>query len=259
MITRLIYPLWLREKISYRINKFFPNASNKDVPLEFGGNIKMDLVSTDFGHNSIIFNGFYELDLSLKMIKLGKKGGLMVDVGANYGYFSCLWADQNANNKVIAFEASPKNIGPLTNNVNKNNLGNRIQIVPKAAGREKGTLQFTLGGNAEQTGWGGLTLNEEPANVVVEVEKLDNYLENINIQQVEVLKIDTEGADTWVLYGAERMLQEKKINHIFFEHNLPRMQALNISPDEAPEFLKKLGYKVQEIAPNEFYATHLQP
>jgi len=254
MITKLIYPLELREKISYRLYKLFPGASNKDVSLAFGKNIKMDLVSTDYGHKTIIFNGFYELDLTLKLVQLGKKGGLMVDVGANYGYFSCLWAAQNPGNKVIAFEASPKNVGPLINNVNKNNLEDRIQVIPMAAGQAKGTLQFTLGGNSDQTGWGGLTLNDEPANVTVDVDTLDDYLSNANVQQLEVLKIDTEGADTWVLYGAEKLLKAKRISHIFFEQNLPRMKDLNISPDEASTFLKKYGYQVREIAPNEFYA-----
>ena len=50
------------------------------------------------------------------------------------------------------------------------------------------------------------------------------------------------------------MLREKSIRHIFFEQNVPRMEALNISPDEAPAFLKKLGYQVRQIVPNEFYA-----
>src|SRR5687768_3620794 len=112
MLTKMIYPLSLRQKISWRIQKLFPDVSGNNIPLEFGKNIKLDLSKNDVGHKSIIFNGFYELELSRTMVELARKGGLLVDVGANYGYFSCLWVSQRPDNKAIAFEASPENIQP---------------------------------------------------------------------------------------------------------------------------------------------------
>ncbi len=254
MFTRMIYPLSLRERVSWRARKIFPKAKDRDVSLEFDKNLKMDLSNTDVGHQSIIFNGFYELDLTKKMVALAKKGGVLFDVGANYGYYSCLWAAKNKENRIYAFEASPVNQGPLKNNITKNGLSKAITLVPNAAGKEEGKLKFSLGNESNQTGWGGLSISEDTDCVEVRVITLDNFAEANGVGKVNVLKIDTEGADTWVLYGAENLLKKKKIDHIFFEHNAPRMKMLGIKGDEAQQFLEKLDYTVERISPNDFYA-----
>lgn len=254
MFTRIIYPLALREKISWKVKKLYSNIQDKNISLEFNKKLKLDLSKTDVGHQSIILNGFYELELTKSIIKLGTKGGLLIDVGANYGYFSCLWASQNPKNKVLAFEASPVNVQPLNNNVIKNMLSEAISIIPIAVGKEKGKLKFDLGNESQQTGWGGFSINNNSSLMEVEVDTLDNYTSKNNIDKVDVLKIDTEGADTWVLYGAERLLKEKKIAHIFFEHNFTRMKLLNITESEAKVFLEKFDYVVEQYSTTDFYA-----
>jgi len=57
-----------------------------------------------------------------------------------------------------------------------------------------------------------------------------------------------------VLYGAGNLLKEKRISHIYFEHNVQRMTNLNIKQNEAEEFLKDLGYVVKKRSNTEFYA-----
>ncbi len=254
MFTRIIYPLSLREKISWRIKKLFPAVKDKNISLEFDKNLKLDLSRDDVGHQSIIFNGYYELELTKIMLKLGSKGGVLLDVGANYGYFSCLWASKNSRNKVFAFEASPVNIQPLINNVKKNGLTEIITIIPKAVGKEPGKLTFDLGNETQQTGWGGLSINSSDNSVEVEVDTLDNYADLYKISTVDVLKVDTEGADTWVLYGAEKLIRQKRIRHIFFEHNFSRMKLLGIRENEAKDFLEKFDYIVEQHSPTDFYA-----
>src|SRR5690606_39008138 len=119
--------------ISYKLLEYFPlSLSTKDVELEFDKNIRLDLSLEDVGHKSIMYNGFYELELTREMVKLADKGGLLLDVGANYGYFSCLWANRKIANKAICFEASPDNIKPLWNNIDKNNLESKIRLEDKA-------------------------------------------------------------------------------------------------------------------------------
>src|SRR5438093_2419558 len=94
----------------------------------------------------------------------------------------------------------------------------------------------------EQIGWGGLVMQPTENTVTVEVERLDNILPPDT--NVAALKVDTEGADTWVLFGAEKALAEQRIKNVFFEQNQSRMNQLGINRDEAKAFLSKLGYKV---------------
>jgi FkbM family methyltransferase len=257
MITRYVYPFRIRERISNLFDKYlYKNRRLNDlnVSLTFNKSIKLDLKSSDVGHREIIFNGFCELELSKKLTQLAKSGGVLVDVGANYGYFSCLWAAAKTDNSVIAFEANPENIRPLTSNVERNNFRSNILIRPTALGREIGQLKFYLGSETGQTGWGGLMPNGVRGTIEVPVDTLDNFAAFNKLEKIDVLKIDTEGADTWIIYGAARMLKGKRIRHIFFESNVMRMQQLDIRPGEAEKFLMECGYTVNMIAENEYHA-----
>lgn len=257
MITRYTYPLSLRERVSHLCYKYnmIRELNERNVTLEFNKTIKLDLKRGDIGHRSIILNGFYELKLSKRINSLSKKGGLLMDVGANYGYFSCLWAAKQNSNYVIGFEANPANIDPLMENIRKNNLIKQVTINALALGIEKGRMMFYTGGETDQTGWGGLMPYEGKNSIQVEVETLDNIALQQNIDRIDVLKIDTEGADTWILKGASNLLRKKQIKHIFYESNLPRMSQLNIRQDEAQDFLVDCGYQVNRFDENEYYAS----
>ena len=114
-------PLWLRTKFYYRFFRAKKRRPEffRDAPLEFAPGFRMDLHEGDEGHGQMAFTGFYELELSRRLFQLAEAGGLLVDVGANYGYFSLIWAARNPRNRVIAYEASPRNQPALVSNVSK--------------------------------------------------------------------------------------------------------------------------------------------
>ena len=213
-----------------------------EAELAFAPGIRMKLLPTDEGHGCIATGGFYELPLTRTIARLGKQGGLMVDVGANYGYFTLLWAAQKSGNRVIAFEASPRNQLALGHNVEKNGLSGVIALRSEAVGRQAGELKFHLGPE-DQTGWGGLVQGgAEGAEVVVPVVKLDEELKEVPF--IDVLKVDTEGADAWVLEGAADLLRQKRIGHVFAEENPARMAKLGIEPGRTANLLRESGYVV---------------
>lgn len=257
MITRYIYPYWLREKISFRLYHFGGTAlPATGVRLAFAPAMHMRLSPADVGHKSIIFNGFYELALTRKLVTLAREGGLLVDVGANYGYFTLLWLAQQAGNTAVAFEASPANFLPLKENLWRNHVDGRVRLESLALSDRAGTVAFALQNEDGQTGWGGITLDvSAPTTVQVQALSLDVYWDRHFPQtNIEVLKIDVEGADTLVLQGASKLLAAQRIRHIFFEINRPRMQLLGIDEHAAESLLTRCGYTVESIAPNERYA-----
>lgn len=197
-----------------------------------------DLIPGDIISGNIAFNGFYELELSREIAKQARKGNLFVDVGANMGYFSLLWAGLNPRGRVIAFEAAPRNIKMATHNIVRNGLADRVKLVPKAAGHKTGTVHFNTG-PMDQTGWGGISHDTSTDTVEVPLVRLDEELPD---SMIDVLKIDVEGADTWVLYGCEQLLKKTKIRRIFFEQNDARMAELGIGENDARDFLASVGY-----------------
>ena len=257
MISRYIYPYWLREKITYRLSKYLDKQSwtDQETALAFAPGMVMRLQPGDIGHASIRVNGFYELSLSRYITKLAKPGGMMVDAGANYGYFSLLWLAQNNKNQCVAFEAAPDNLPPLTANIARNNLSGRITLVANALSNQDGVVPFTLENASGQTGWGGIARPGDSQTINVPAVTLDHYWsENFRELNIDVLKIDVEGADTLVLLGARQLLAEHRIRHIFFEVNRPRMERLQIPEHQARELLAACGYRMEQIAPHEMHA-----
>jgi len=78
----------------------FDNAN-----LEFAPSISLKLMPTDVSHQQIAFLGYVELKVTSRISKLAKSGGLMIDVGANYGYYSCIWVAARTSNLVLAYLA----------------------------------------------------------------------------------------------------------------------------------------------------------
>lgn len=259
MFLKKVQPLWLRQKLYYW---FFSKRAYKyshlfdSTALEFAPNTNLKLESKDVGHQVIAFCGFYELELTCRIVALAKQGGLFVDVGANYGYFSCMWAASNPENRVMAFEASPRNVSPLRENIAKNHLEAQVDVYDIALGKEVGNLPFSFMSD-EQTGWGGLSLKNEMNTINVPVVTLDQFWAETLYQTIDVLKIDTEGADTWVLEGASQLIKDKRIKHIFFEENMVRMSSLNILSETAQNLLISSGYQLKQIDQGEWYATFL--
>ena len=225
---------WFRKKDKYKY--LYKNSG-----LYLNPAIKMDLLPGDVVSDSIALTGMYEHEKAKRLVQIARDGKTLVDVGANLGFFSLLWASVDQKNKVVAFEASPRNIHFLRKNIATNSLGNQISLFPKAVGLERGVLEFDIG-NEEQTGWGGFTNSRNDRTISVEVVSLDEMLQTYPI--VHLLKIDIEGADFWALKGCEKLLQEKRILEIWFEENKPRAKALGIKENACQNFLVNLGYKV---------------
>lgn len=209
--------------------------------LKFAPGVRMrNLVSTDSMHVHIAFTGTYESSLSRRVCQLSKSaGGVMVDVGANAGYFSLLWAASNPESTCIAFEPVPRNAELFKKNICENGLQRRIELKQVALGRESGESEFDpISDN--MTGWGGLVLDKNSRSFKVKVERLDDIIPDHMI--INLLKVDTEGADTWVLQGSQKLLQARRIREIRYEQNKFRLQQLGIAENEAADFLHAWGY-----------------
>src|ERR1700733_5515721 len=214
-----------------------------DATLGLAPRMRMELLAGDLISDSIAFTGIYELSLSRTVADRASHGGMFVDVGANLGYFTLLWMAGGSSNRCVAIEASPRNAQLLRQNVKKNGCDDRVKVIAAAAGDARGQRKFDPGPK-EQTGWGGLAGDAASDNAIeVGVQRLDEIFDLS--ERIALLKIDVEGADTLVLMGCEKLLQEKRIKEIWYEQNRPRMRALNIKESLAEEFLRSVDYTVR--------------
>src|SRR5262249_51869964 len=80
--------------------------------------------------------------------------------------------------------------------------------------------------------------------VDVKVCRLDTELAARNVTQVDVLKIDAEGHDFFVMLGAGSYIAAQRISLLQFEYNSPWIDA-GATLTRAFDFLESNGYKVR--------------
>ena len=147
-------------------------------------------------------------------------------------------------NSIIYAGATPVfvDICPDDFNINPDLIEQAITPCTKALSFESGLLNFSLGSNDLQSGWGHVSSSSDNT---VESIKLDDLFLDERI--IDIFKIDVEGFEYEVLKGSEKLLQNKRIKNIFFEINEGLLRTKNISGQFVIDYLKNFGYQVDFI------------
>lgn len=151
----------------------------------------------------------YEPQLTKLLKQVLKPGMRVVDGGANVGYFTLLCAKLvGEEGRVYAFEPEPRNFGLLQRSVERNRAGN-VVLTQRALSNRRGTEKLYL----DRSNFGEPSLRQsnvtEPAGAIdVETLSLDEFLASQTDPRVDLIKLDTQGAEGLVLAGATRLLDE---------------------------------------------------
>jgi FkbM family methyltransferase len=171
------------------------------------------------------------------------KDGVVVDAGANIGYFTLRLARAvGSGGQVHAFEADPRVAPRLRDHVER--AGFDWVIVNEVALHESsgGELTFRL---TDQWGWGGVedVVWEASGTATVPSVALDDYLEERAVapESLSFLKIDVEGAEMPVLTGMARTL-ERATAPVLVEVIPWRLENQGRSVEGLVEFMSAHGY-----------------
>jgi len=140
------------------------------------------------------------------------KGGNLVDIGANCGYITTLFAGVVAKGfKVYSFEPEIDNFRLLKLSVGK--LSNPEQIVPfqfaVGAASENGTLFVNKRHVGDHRLVNSLDTSASTDTSPIRIEPLDKILDEENaLQNISFVKIDVQGSEHLVLSGMERVIRE---------------------------------------------------
>jgi|GEM_PF-5430288 len=203
-LAQILYYRFLRARAP-RWRRLYKGA----VP-RFAPSCRMDLVPGDELSGAVAMTGVYELEVSRFVINQARRGGLLVDVGANLGYHSLLWAAAGDGCRALAVEASPDVFGLLQSNIAAN-PSLKIEAFHFAASDQSGTLRFAPSDN-EQKGCGHVSAD---GPLEIPRRRIDEILADCG--PVGLLKVDAEGHDLQVLTGASESIRKKAVASIVFE------------------------------------------
>ncbi|MCR9141046.1 MAG: FkbM family methyltransferase [bacterium] len=177
-----------------------------------------------------------------------KAGDTFVDAGANVGYYTLVAANLvGKTGRVFAFEPEPESFAILKRNVELNGLTN-VVVEQKALSNEAGTLKLYLA--AENKGdHHVLDRGEELPFVEVEAVTLDNYFRD-DPRGVDMIKIDTQGAEAIILQGMQGLLDSNAKMKIVMEFGPDSIRGFGFDPRQMLGELKKRGYRFYDIDEN---------
>lgn len=169
------------------------------------GGPKLFLSTLDVGFaGNVMLDGFWEIWLTQFFAKIVKPGMTVIDVGANAGYYTLLFGDAvGCQGRVIAVEPVPATVALLKQSVALNGHASHTRIAAVALGREaEGEVHMMLPDgepkNATVIG------DAEPGAIRVPCTNLDTLARDLD--RVDLVKIDAEGAEEDIVAGMSEML-----------------------------------------------------
>ncbi|MDC1037987.1 FkbM family methyltransferase [Candidatus Marinimicrobia bacterium] len=185
-------------------------------------------------------------------IKKSNKKRLIIDVGANVGFFTFYALMKSPNVDIISIEADPKNYNVLKKNISTNNLDDQVQLLNNAVCSKKGEIIFHS--SLENSGWSSLYKTRgavESESINICAITVSEILSTFKVNTVDILKIDIEGAEYDALLN-DSFLEFYEVKKLFIEVDLnPRDNRFSL--EELIQYLEKYYFDIKIINPMDKY------
>jgi FkbM family methyltransferase len=227
-----------------------------DATTEYKG-VKLTLPTKDTTIVPSILGGYFE-SLELDFFARAAAGSnVVLDVGANVGLYSCV-AGTNVppQGVVYAFEPITENVAYFQKNLLNNGLRN-VEIYQLAMGEGEGELEIFVSSESIATHSASSSHSGGDSTVTVPMTSIDAFVESKGIERVDLLKIDVEGYDGYVLRGSVKTIESHRPT-IFIEYDPNALRECGFEPDAFAELLfanyqyclklDEVGHKVASLS-----------
>ena len=142
---------------------------------------------------------------------------VVMDIGANNGFFTVFAAKKAIRGKVISFEPVPYLTEKIKTNIMLNNLSN-VTLEQIAISGKKGASEFYI----SQTHNGCHSLFQRDnldEKIIIITTTLENYCNEHNIQKINFLKLDCEGTEHDIFNSLSVAFLRNNIDKIAMEYH----------------------------------------
>ena len=142
--------------------------------------------------------------------------------------------------KVWTFEPLSANLECLKANMDRTLEQGYIVVSPTALWHEEASLWMDYS-KAVKNSYGAhhVSRNSYGGGERIEAEPLDDF----DIDDLDLLWLDVEGAEAFALMGAYETIMRCKPVVVIEQRYLPQMQKLDVQPDSAARWLTSKGYR----------------
>jgi FkbM family methyltransferase len=247
-LFRLLLPWLSRTGLlnSEKVDRLYQTLRPRQITLTRVNGHRMYVDPSDFviGKSILLYSG-YEREEKVLFERLVAPGMVIAEVGANIGDYTLVAAQRTGpSGYVYAFEPAPNNYCLLVKNVRVNGYQN-VECINAALSSAGGTQTLFLDaynyGNPSLARQNVLAL---AGQVSVPTDTLDHFMARQERPRIDVLKMDTQGAEGLILAGAEGVLCNKGII-LFLEYWPYGLRNCGTDPNDLLTWLASLGFEVR--------------
>lgn len=227
----------------YRLKKVFKkNTHNSFFKALAGFGRSLNRLYENRNHD-INCNG--ELSVIKKLSQTNPS--VLIDGGANIGNYSKILSHYNPHATVYAFEPVKDTFDKLVDQTKEHK-----NIIPRNEGFFSENLKKTINLYNSHTlsslyDIEGVSYQPEETTEI-KLIKGDDFVSGENIEVIDFLKLDLEGAEFDALEGFENCLKQKRIKVIQFEYGYINITTKKLLIDYY-NFFEALGYKIGKVFP----------
>lgn len=195
-----------RESLTIKVFDF-----RLEVPLKVQG---IGTVLTVFGHR--------ELDHLHIIDTLLRPGTVVLDIGANIGYYAVIEGRRiGPDGFIYAFEPDPRNVAFLRRNLQLNGLADRSEVSPDAISDSNGSVTFQIAEMSNLNSIGRTRIDENQAGearglarrsymneIAVRTVALSDFLTSCE-RPVDLIRMDVEGHEVEILGSLAQLLERQ--------------------------------------------------
>src|SRR6266853_2897164 len=226
--------------LANRVRRTFPRMP---IPLRlpFGAWWLAEKSALD---HQLLHNEFERMETEF-VIRLLRPDMTVVDAGAHHGLYALLASTRVGwDGRVIAIEPSARECQRLEKHLRLNRCSN-TELVTCALGEDSGEADLYLMDGIHD--WCNSlqppSVDEPVRTVRVPVRRLDDVLAESAVTKVDFMKLDVEGAELSVLYGAMKVWHGESRPAILAELQDSRTEPWGYAAKEIIQFLIRLDYR----------------
>jgi FkbM family methyltransferase len=224
--------------------------------------IKLRSLTRKLGLNTFIvriFNIFssnssneYEAKFKVALIRAINPRDIVWDIGANVGYYTQLFVENlDEKSKIVSFEPNPASYNFLQKKSIELTRKKSVNIknFNVALGEKQTVMNFLLEDDPTAPTCRLVENIKEPRKgkiIEVQVRKAESFMENNNLENPSLIKIDVEGYELEVLKGMKHLLESSKCKNIFIEVHFSILEERGKSnaPFTITKMLKESGFRL---------------
>jgi len=221
---------------------------SSDVILTRFEDFILSLPAKDHGMvASYVFGDNIELGFRLLFQQMLREGMAVIDVGAHIGIYTLLASSRvGPNGRVFSFEPTPATYELLRENVGRTAYRHWVTLHQNAVSDKAGRLSFAISKDSSRNNSLFFDDKAERQEIVeVETVVLDQTIPEG--QQIDLVKIDAEGAEPAVIRGMVRILERNPDIVLFMEYAPEHIQRAGESAEALLRQLAGMGFRFYVI------------